>query len=110
MTFCAPLVKGRVQQFHGALCSDLKLTLSQNLIRFIDIDSNDDQDPWFKKIFTKDGSEKDLYLDDPVILQKQSTTIKFVEQIEKVPLNKVFKATNFFWADYDAIRYGSTKF
>ena len=43
-------------------------------------------------------------------MQKQSTTIDFVDQIEKIPLNKVFKATDFFWADYDAIWYGSTKF
>ena len=110
MTFCAPLSKGRVPQFHGALCQDLKLTLNQNLVRFIDIDQNENDESWFAKMFSKDGVEKELYLDDPVILQMQSTTIEFADQIAKVPLNKVFRATNIFTSDYDAIRYGMTKF
>ena len=76
---------------------------------YIDNDSNNGEESWFKKMLVLDQSEKEVYLDDPVILQKQSTTIDFVDQIEKIPLNKVFKATDFFWADYDAIWYGSTK-
>ena len=83
MTFCAPLKKANKEtsdsEFYGALCSDLKLTLSSHVTKYLDIDSEQNTGSWFEEATKKNGERVKLYLEDPAILQKQSEASSFAE-------------------------------
>ena len=72
MTFCVPLNKTNTEtsksEFYGALCSDLKLSLSSSLMKYLDIDSDENTGSWFEEATGANGERAKLYLEDPAIL------------------------------------------
>ena len=79
------------------------MTLNSNFYNYLNY-GDSKKDDWFYEI---NGDE--MYLKDPAIMQKDSESLVFNEQLNSVPLNRRVNATDINLLEYTAQHYGRSE-